>query len=204
MILTGASPGSTSPAGLYARQKWLGQEKNELWQTDFKECTASLLRGQLRDGSWDSSFIRTVQHLFGLHLTIRQPAEEIERALDWLSDHTEGSLENAVVAGSDLKGLPFTAGDEHSLRLAMTLFLSTIFGRGKNPEIRERYRELSHRALRVPDGWEDYPDISNILRAFVVHPVFSKILQRSVRYKTLHGYRTVRARGPKPFLSTRR
>jgi hypothetical protein len=170
----GCFAASTSPAGLYARQKWLGQEGDKLWQTDFNECTASLLRGQLRDGSWGSSFVRTVQHLFGLHLTIRQPVEEIERGLDWLIDHTEGSLENAAVVGSDLKGLPFTTGDEHSLRLAMTLFLSTIFGRAESPEIMARYRELSHRALHTPDGWGDHPDISNILRAFVVHPVFSK------------------------------
>jgi hypothetical protein len=170
----GCFTASRSPAGLYARQKWLGQEKDELWQTDFNECTALLLRGQLRDGSWDSSFVLTVRHLFGLHLTIRQPVEEIERGLDWLIDHTEGSLENAAIAGSDLKGLPFTTGDEHSLRLAMTLFLSTIFGRAKSPEIQARYRELSHRTLHDADGWGDYSDTSNILRAFVVHPVFSK------------------------------
>jgi hypothetical protein len=165
---------STSPVGLYARQKWLGQEEDELWQADFHECTALLLRGQLRDGSWESSFIRTVQHLFGLHLTVRQPVQEIETALDWLLDCTESVLNNAAIAASDLKGLPFTAGDQHYLRLAMALFLGTIFGRAENAEITARYRELSHRALHDPDGWGDHPDISNILRAFVVHPVFSK------------------------------
>lgn len=152
----------------------VGTGRDELWQADFKECEASLFRGQLRDGSWGSSFVRTVRHLFGLHLTIRQPVEEIERGLDWLIDHTEGSLENVAIAGSDLEGLPFTRGDQHSLRLAMTLFLSTIFGRAESPEITARYRELSYRSLHDADGWGDYPDISNILRAFVVHPVFSK------------------------------
>jgi len=165
---------STSPVGLYARQKWLGQEEDERWQADFHECTALLLRGQLRDGSWESSFIRTVQHLFGLHLTVRQPVQEIETALDWLLDCTESVLKNAAIAGSDLKGLPFTAGDQRYLRLAMALFLGTIFGRAENAEITARYRELSHRAFHDPDGWGDHPDISNILRAFVVHPVFSK------------------------------
>ncbi len=165
---------STSPAGLYARQKWLGQEEDECWKADFHECTALLLRGQLRDGSWDSSFIRTVQHLFGLHLTVRQPVEEIETALDWLLDRTEGALRNAAITRSDLRGLPFTAGDQRYLRLAMALFLGTIFGRAENADITARYRELSHRASHGPDGWGDHPDISNILRAFVVHPVFSK------------------------------
>lgn len=165
---------STSPAGLYARQKWLGQEEDDRWQADFHECTALLLRGQLLDGSWDSSFIRTVQHLFGLHLTVRQPLEEIETALDWLLDCTKGARQNAAIAGSDLKRLPFTAGDQRCLRLAMALFLGTIFGRAENAEITARYRELSRRAFHGPDGWGDHPDISNILRAFVVHPVFSK------------------------------
>lgn len=165
---------STSPAGLYARQKWLGQEKDKIWQADFHECTALLLRGQLRDGSWGSSFVRTVRHLFGLHLTIRQPIEEIERALDWLFDHTEGSLVNAAVTGSDLMGLPFAAGDQRYLSLATMLFLNTIFGRAESPRIMARYSDLSHRALHGPDGWGDRPDISNILRAFVVHPVFAK------------------------------
>lgn len=165
---------STSPAGLYARQKWLGQEEDDRWQTDFHECTALLLQGQLLDGSWDSSFIHTVQHLFGLHLTVRQPLEEIETALDWLLDCTKNARQNAAIAGSDLKGLPFTAGDQRCLRLAMALFLSTIFGRAENAEITARYRELSRRAFRGPDGWGDHTDISNVLRAFVVHPVFSK------------------------------
>lgn len=165
---------STSPAGLYARQKWMGKEGDSLWQADSAECTASLLHGQFQNGSWDSSFIRTVQHLFGLHLTIRHPTKEIGRALDWLLDQVEGPRENSILSDSDLNGLPFVAGDAHSLRLAMTLFLSTIFGHAGDPRIVARYRELSYRVLHGPDDRGGPSDMSNILRAFVVHPLYVK------------------------------
>jgi len=33
---------------------------------------------------WDRSALRTIQRLFGLHLTVRYQTEDIERALDWL------------------------------------------------------------------------------------------------------------------------
>jgi hypothetical protein len=165
---------STSPAGLYARQKWMGKEGDGCWRADFDECTASLLHGQLQNGSWDSSFVRTVQHLFGLHLTIRHPTKETERALDWLLDQVEGPHENSILSDSDLNGLPFVTGDPYPLNLAMTLFLSTIFGHAGDPRIVARYRELSYRALRGPEGWGDPSDMSNILRAFVVHPLYAK------------------------------
>lgn len=163
---------STSPAGLYARQKWMGKEEDRRWQADFDQCAASLFHGQFQNGSWNSSFIRTAQHLFGLHLTIRHPTKEIDRALDWLLDQVENPRENNILSDSDLNGLPFVAGDEHSLRLAMTLFLSTIFGRSDNPQIVARYQELSYRALHGRDGWGGPSDMCNILRAFVVHSLY--------------------------------
>jgi hypothetical protein len=146
-----------------------------LWHADFSKCIALLNTGQLRDGSWGSSFMLTVHHLFGLHLTTRDPTKEIERALDWLLDQAVGGGHESVVCpDSDLRGLPFVAGNPHALRLAMVLFLNTIFGRGGNPEIEAQYQKVSQGALYDPDGWERYPDVSNFLRAFVVHPVYSK------------------------------
>lgn len=52
----------------------------------------SLEQGQGVDGSWDHSFITTVQRLFGLHLTVREPADCVERALDRLIDTTAETL----------------------------------------------------------------------------------------------------------------
>jgi hypothetical protein len=166
---------SDSPFGLYARQKWIGTEEDNTWQSDFDNCVASLWDGQSQDGSWDESFILTVHRLFGLHLTVRHPTEEIEKALEWLLDQTvdgHRGVEGAILA-DDLLGLPFVTGNPHSLRLAMTLFLRTVFDRADNCEIRARYQELSSRVLRDPEGWGDHSDINNILRAFAVHSVFA-------------------------------
>lgn len=38
---------STTPVGLYAWQKWLGQEQDAAWQDAFNRCVASLMEGGL-------------------------------------------------------------------------------------------------------------------------------------------------------------
>ncbi len=79
---------SKTPAGLYARQKWLDESGTAQWQDDFHETRASLMSGQSDDGSWNQSPLESVRRLFGLHLTLRNKTEEIEKALDWLMTHT--------------------------------------------------------------------------------------------------------------------
>ena len=61
---------SKTPAGLYARQKWLGEAETDQWKIDFKETVADLMADQLPDGSWSRSTIETIKRLFGLHLTV--------------------------------------------------------------------------------------------------------------------------------------
>jgi hypothetical protein len=165
---------SVSPVGLYARQKWIGMENDEGWQTDFDNCAASLGHGQGQDGSWDGLFLRTVHRLFGLHLTVRNPTREIEKALDWLLHQTVSGQGDAapIVTPGNLQGLPFVPGHPRALPLAMTLFLSSIFGRADHPEIVAQYREVSRRVLQ-DSGSQHEADMSNALRALVVHPAFS-------------------------------
>lgn len=43
---------STTPAGLYARQKWLGEASTPQWKEDFAAAVAELVRGQSKDGLW--------------------------------------------------------------------------------------------------------------------------------------------------------
>jgi len=59
---------STTPAGIYARQKWLGEPEASEWQDDFHETALALMKGQSEDGSWNDSPLETVGRLFGLHL----------------------------------------------------------------------------------------------------------------------------------------
>ena len=165
---------STTPLGLYARKKWFGQENDGEWQRVFNNTVASLLEGQLHNGSWDGSFIQTVRRLFGLHLTIRYPTEAIDRALDWLLDRSIKADEQEDQAMADLDGLPFVKGNLHFLYGGMTLFLSTIFGREHNLEIKVLYENLSKQVLQDSNLWNNHGDINNILRALVVHPVHTE------------------------------
>jgi hypothetical protein len=77
---------STTPAGLYARQKWLGESSTPQWKEDFAAAVAELVRGQSGTGCGGGSAIETIQRLFGLHLTVRHPDPCIEKGLDALLD----------------------------------------------------------------------------------------------------------------------
>lgn len=165
---------SATPVGLYARQKWLGQEKEGDWRAAFDGTVASLQEGRLNDGSWEGSFIQTVRRLFGLHLTVRNPTDAIDRALDWLlSGVTEirGHEDEGI---ADMEGLPFVAGNRGLLCTGMALFLAVVFGREDRPEILGLYRNLSGLVFRSQNLWDNPGDINNILRAMVVHPLYAR------------------------------
>ncbi len=165
---------SATPVGLYARKKWLGRKDDGPYQRAFDNTVGSLLEGQLPNGSWNRSFIDTVRRLFGLHLTIRYATDPINRALDWLfhelmtADQQEGQPE------LDLEGLPFVQGGLHPLHRGMALFLATVFGRENDPEVVALYHSLSQRILEDEGIWDRSGDVSNMLRALVVHPVYAK------------------------------
>jgi len=72
---------SKTPAGLYARQKWLVEAESPQWKTDFQETVTALLADQLPDGSWQHAPLATIGNLFGLHLA----AFQTERG-DWGKD----------------------------------------------------------------------------------------------------------------------
>jgi len=93
---------SKTPAGLYARQKWLGEAESQQWKIDFRQTVSALLADQLPDGSWNHGSVATVKHLFGLHLTVRSSNAQIEAALAWLLKSIEIQAENAHVSAEDV------------------------------------------------------------------------------------------------------
>jgi hypothetical protein len=93
---------SRTPAGLYARQKWLGEADKSQWKTDFQETVDALLADQSPDGSWLQDTAATVKHLFGLHLTVRLSNAQINTALNWLLGNIEVQPEKVHVSAGEV------------------------------------------------------------------------------------------------------
>jgi hypothetical protein len=171
---------SKTPAGLYARQKWLGEAESQQWKTDFRQTVSALLADQLSDGSWDHGPVSTIRNLFGLHLTVRSTTGEIGAALTWLLDKISIQNETICVNGeyvaseADLKGLPFIPSRPDMLLTGAGLFLASIFGRENDPTVLAIYRRLSDQGVKSNGHWIDRASTHNILRAMVVHPVFAE------------------------------
>ncbi|MGD8522035.1 MAG: hypothetical protein PVF56_12890 [Desulfobacterales bacterium] len=170
---------SKTPAGLYARQKWLGQAGNRQWKTDFEETIARLFADQSDDGSWHQSDVETITKLFGLHLTVRESSTRIDAALNWLLERIDiQSIE--IDSGSEvdviqekLTGLPFIPSRRDMFLIGATLFLASIFERDDDPSVLAIYRWLSLEGTKNKGLWFDRACSHNILRAKVVHPVFA-------------------------------
>ncbi|MEE9912038.1 MAG: hypothetical protein K4571_09980 [Deltaproteobacteria bacterium] len=172
--------GSKTPAGLYARQKWLNESGMAQWQDDFHQALHALMSGQSDDGSWNQSPLETVRRLFGLHLTIRNQTLEIEKALDWLMRHTLhhsiSSLAEPIAPASDdaFRGMPFIPGQTHVSVISMTLFLATVFQKGHEPVVLAHYRLLSLWVEQNAGVMDTASDKMNALRALVVHPDYAE------------------------------
>ena len=172
--------GSQSPAGLYARQKWLDEADTRAWQSDFKEKVNTLFAGQMPDGSWQQSVTTTISRLFGLHLTVRSSNSRIEDALNWLSNNMQSNLESihirsrSDVACDELTGLPFVSSDPVMLTTGATLFLCSIFNRQHDPAVLAVYLQLNSDGRIKKRLTQDIAALHNIFRALVVHPVFAR------------------------------
>jgi len=168
-----------SPAGIYARKRWLGQEQTLQWKVDFQRAAQALLEGQSPDGSWNGSIVETIRRLFGLHLTVREPNQPIDAALDWLADKALSVTRGEPAAAEDLgrgrlHSLPFTAGAFDLFVTGATLFLANAFSRAHDPSVLGMYEWLSRRTLSRGHRSPGRSSANNILRALVVHPVYSR------------------------------
>lgn len=170
---------SKTPAGLYARKRWLNEEHTQSWQVDLRETVDTLLAGQAEDGSWGRSIVMTIQRLFGLHLTARNPNEHIDKALDWLISKSCTAFNRIRpdveehLSPQALQGLPFTPGCSGFFIMGATLFLASIFGREHDRWVLSSYEWLSLEGVTKRGRWCGWSCSNNILRAFVVHPEYS-------------------------------
>lgn len=164
---------STTPPGLYARQKWLKEESSPLWMADFDATVAVLRRGQSEDGLWAGSPIETIHRLFGLHLTVRTSDTTIKKGLYALMDAASAagaSGDAGMVSAERLRGLPFAPGNREVVISSALLFLAAIFGCAFDPVILERYDRIAANMTAARLEGQDPAALNNTLRALVVHP----------------------------------
>ncbi len=195
---------SKTPAGLYARQKWLDESETSEWQDDFHETVLSLMKGQSEDGSWHDSPLETVRRLFGLHLTLRERTEDIDKALDWLIkrilNHNllDPPEPMEVLTADAFRGLPFISGQPHLSLVCATLFLAAVFQRRSESAVIAHYRLLSRWVLQYRGNTNAWPDLSNALRALIVHPDFSGDSATAALVDDLSEIQDPRGRWPDP------
>lgn len=181
--------GSKTPAGLYARQKWLGEEESDAWRHDFQATVKELRKDQLENGSWHNSEIDTIQKLFGLHLTVREPDASIEGALDWLLtvDKLQGFVWIPHRAPDEMYddmtnevdetlfyNLPFMNGCFGHFAICASLFLANCFGMGEQRRMLKLYDAIAGEIEAKGGHWCSIGCTNNALRAFVVHGQYSR------------------------------
>jgi hypothetical protein len=180
---------SKTPAGLYARQKWLQEGKMHNWIHDFRETVKALRMDQLPDGSWGHSKINTIQRLFSLHLTVREPDDAIRKGIDWLlrSDSLEHppvtsrmkvnmicNQDEDKIEDSSFHNLPFTNGCMNYLGICAASFLANCFGLGEEKRITGLYDAIA-REIEARDGhWYNIDCMNNALRAFATHSRYAR------------------------------
>ncbi len=187
---------SKTPTGLYARQKWLGEAETPQWKSDFQETVTALWADQLPDGSWHHATAATVKHLFGLHLTVRSSTLQIDSALAWLLDKIDLRQDEIYVSGeeditgTDLTGLPFIPSRADMFLTGATLFLASIFGHERDPDVLAIYEWLRTKGIKNRGRWFDGASSHNIFRAMVVHPVFARDPATALAVEQLAGFQT--------------
>ena len=201
---------SKTPAGLYSRQKWLGENDDPRWGKDFDATVKRLLAGQSADGSWNQSIITTIHRLFGLHLTVRNPNESINKGLDWLMAVAFKELPrlrkdcSEPITSQNLENLPFTPGCSRYFLSGATLFLASIFGRENDSHVLEAYDWLNEEGIQKNGRWCGWLCSNNIFRAFVVHPRYSKSRAIELALRALARVQNTSGRWPAgvPFYQT--
>ncbi len=171
---SGIFSGSRSPCGLYARQKWLGEENSPGWCVDYENTVYALRQGQGTNGLWQNSPLVTIHRLFGLHLTVRKTDRPIIAALDaLLASMAPAPADNSLISREELTGLPFASGKWGDVATPATLFLCTIFDQPFAPKVLALY-DRTITAISGPQLDAAPPaKVHNIFRALVVHPTYA-------------------------------
>jgi hypothetical protein len=193
--------GRRTPVALYARLKWLHQGETDRWRSDFRESVNALFSGQSANGSWDNSLLHTIRKLFGLHLTVRQKDERIEKGLEWLISQEVFLRERKIsharsekVSARDLYSLPFSRGCFDHFAKGAILFLATIFDHKDDSRVTRVYEMLRILGEKGYGRWCTWSCSNNIFRAFAVNRQYAEsrtikmYLKKLAEMQTLQGF----------------
>jgi hypothetical protein len=163
---------SQSPAGLYARQKWLNQGETETYRADFVATVAKLRSAVIHPGSRPERILEQLYRLFGLHLTVRNADRFIETALnEVIGENKARSPQTEIVLIPDrISGLPFAATCWEFFIGPASLFLAAIFGKATDPGVDPIYAQLAANVAESVAFRRNAAAMHNALRALVVHP----------------------------------
>jgi hypothetical protein len=170
---------SKTPIGLYARRHWLGENQTPQWRYDFNHTIKMLYKGQSARGCWSNSLIDTIRHLFHLHLTVREQTKAVRAGLDWLLNTTLDSPYKALdytqekYSIRDFRGLPFTPSHSGIVPKTVSIFLATVFGRDNDRRVLAACDVLDREGIKTAGHWRGWASLTNVLRAFVVHPTYT-------------------------------
>ena len=171
---------SKTPAGLYARQKWLKKSATAEWKKDYDQTVAALLSTPFPEIENGAMACKVITRLFGLHLTVRSATPQIHATLSRLLDliHLESDQIELKIRDDgrplELGALPFTRSHLSSLLLGTSLFLASIFGRENDPYVLTLYRWLCEKGIDQSGRWIGKAETHNVFRALVVHPEYSR------------------------------
>ena len=182
---------SSTPAGLYARQHWLSEGQTIQWRHDFDHRVMMLYKGQSATGCWNNSLIDTIRHLFYLHLTVREQNDVVKAGLDWLLNATLNTpteltgYRRAKLSINELSGLPFTNGHSGFFLKAASIFLATVFGRDNDERVLADFDTLDREGIQTGGRWCGWSSLTNVIRAFAVHPKYAISKSVSLAIKAL-------------------
>jgi len=171
---------SITPVGLYARKNWLGESQTIKWRHDFNHTIGSIYESQSNNGSWNSSLIDTIRHIFYLHLTVRENNAVVDTALDWLLNQTLESTNRVKGHNqekykiSELRGLPFIHSSFDVFLRTASIFLATVFGMDNDKRILAACDVLEREGINTEGRWSGWASLTNALRAFAVHPKYAR------------------------------
>jgi hypothetical protein len=170
---------STTPIGLYARQRWLNESQTPRWQQDFNHTTKMLYQGQAASGPWNNSVIDTIRRLFHLHLTVREQTDAVSLGLDWLlsttldSPDTMQEYRREKYSIESMRGIPFANSHFGIFLTTACVFLATVFGRHDDQRVLAACETLNREGMQTEGHWHGWASLTNALRALAVHPTYA-------------------------------